>query len=164
MDLSDETKAGLIDSLGGGILEICKEAFLNHRRQQAMEQRKNMEMELAEARAKSLNQSEPPESMESPTPRGEPSDPTARDEPSARRARTDPQGDDSLSSARNDVETGIAQGVIDQLADMDVRQRRAGIQEVRDLDRRIRDGADKGELKDAMREYDVITPLVAQAE
>lgn len=158
LDLSDEAKAGLVDALGGGVLEVCKDFIVSKRQEEAMERRKQMEMELAEARAQAMNQSSVPMSEGR---QSEPSEPTDRTARSA--DRTEQSGSMSLSSTRREVQSPIAREVVDQLADMDAAKRRVGMEEARDLDARIRDGADRDELKDAMRDYDVITPLVAQA-
>lgn len=158
LDLSDEAKAGLVDALGGGVLEVAKDFIVSKRQEEAMERRKQMEMELAEARAQAMNQSSVPMSEADDTTPAQPTDRTARGERVTGRSESM-----SASSTRADVQTSIARDVVDQLSEMDASKRRVGMTEARDLDDRIRNGADRDELKEAMREYEVITPLVAQA-
>lgn len=149
MDLSDRTKAGLIDQLGGAVMEIGKEFVLRERRKAAQQEQMEAELELAEARAQALNQTDPSEvEADTATPQERSSRPS--------RSRT-------RRSDRPNLETDLARRVMEQLEDEDSGRRRRGMREVRDLDQRLADGANRTELKEAMRGYDVITPMVARA-
>lgn len=154
MDISDKTKAGIVDALGGVGVEMAKEFVLRQRQQQAMEERKEMEMELAETRARAMNQTSASPDTDMTTDTSEPA-------PSASRLG----GNGSFrDSNRPSVSSELAEIVVDELATMSRAQRQAGYREVQTFDNLIQQNVTESQMRDAMENFDVITPIIADTD
>lgn len=159
MDISDKTKAGIVDALGGVGVEMAKEFVLRQRQQQAMEERKEMEMELAETRARAMNQTSASPDADMTTDTSEPAASASRLGGNGS-FRESPQRD----SKRPSVSSELAEAVVDELATMSRAQRQAGYREVQTFDNLIQQNVTESQMRDAMENFDVITPIIADTD
>lgn len=159
MDISDETKAKVIDSLGGVGAEMMKEFVLQQRRQQALEEQKQMEMDLAETRAKAMNQSSIDTQTQTQPRTQQPQQTSSKLGGGGSVVETDDSAPDPPS-----VSSELAQKVVERLSAKSRSQRQAGYQEARTFDSLVQQDVSTEVMRDAMEDFSVITPIIADVD
>jgi|APHM01.1.fsa_nt_gi hypothetical protein len=158
-NISDSTKANIIDSLGGVGAEMAKEFVVNQRRQEAIKQQKQMEMELAETRARAMNNS----SLGDTTTDDPPTNSSSTG--SVKLGGSGSFNQPSKSGAqRPSVSSELAQAVVDELETMSRAQQQVGYDEVEAFDSLVQQNVSEDQMRSAMEDFDVITPIIARID
>jgi hypothetical protein len=157
MQISDQTKAGIVDALGGVGVEMAKEFVLRQRQQQAMQERKEMEMELAETRARAMNQSSVDTTTMPDTESQKPQRSSAKLGGNGSFQDTDSPAPDTPS-----VSSELAQRVIQELSTKS--QQQVGYREAKTFDNLVQQDVSTDVMRDAMEDFSVITPIIADVD
>ena len=159
MQISDQTKAGIVDALGGVGVEMAKEFVLRQRQQQAMQERKEMEMELAETRARAMNQSSVDTTTIPDTESQQPQRSSAKLGGNGSFQDTDSPAPDTPS-----VSSELAQRVIQELSTKSRAQQQVGYREAKTFDNLVQQDVSTDVMRDAMEDFSVITPIIADVD